>query len=247
MLTGVLATTKAPVSTIHIVNVFPHDQKAFTQGLTYHQGYLYESTGLQDKSFLKKIDLQSGKTIKKVKIKAEYFGEGLAILKNKIYQLTWKNHTCLVYDLQKMRLTGKLFYQGEGWGLTTNGKVLFMSNGSSVISCVDPASFNVISRLEVRDGEMKINNLNELEFIRGEIWANIFMEDIIVRISSQTGRVTGWIDLSKLNSQFSRWQGRDVLNGIAYDKAKDRVFVTGKFWPEIYEIKVKPRKSINPN
>jgi glutaminyl-peptide cyclotransferase len=237
-----LKTTKAPVAKIRIVNIFPHCPESFTEGLVYHQGYLYESTGIKGKSALKKIEIKSGKVIKEVNLSDEYFGEGMVILKNKIYQLTWQNQVGLIYDLTSFRNAGKFSYQGEGWGLTTDGKYLIMSNGSSVITYLNPKTFTVIRKINVQDGEMPVNNLNELEFIRGEIWANIFMEDFIVRISPQTGSVLGWIDLSKLQIMFSDKGKKDVLNGIAYDPDGDRIFVTGKYWPNLFEIKCDNKK-----
>ena len=239
---SLLKITKAPISTINIVNIFPHDPESFTEGLVYHQGYLYESTGLNGKSFLKKIEIKSGKIIKEVKLRNEYFGEGMAILHNKIYQLTWKNQIGFIYDLRSFKEMGKFSYQGEGWGLATDGKILFMSDGSPVISCVDPSSFAVIRKIKVSDRKMPVNNLNELEFVRGEIWANIFMEDIIARISPQTGKVLGWIDLSELSLLLPAVQRGDVLNGIAYDSESDRIFVTGKYWHKLFEIKVQNQK-----
>lgn len=236
---GLLKTTQAPISNINIINIFPHAPESFTQGLIYHRGYLYESTGLNGKSSLKKIEIKSGKVIKEVRLNEIYFAEGLAIIGNKIFQLTWKNQSGFIYDLASFKKTGKFSYKGEGWGLTTDGKYLIMSNGTSAITYLDSKTFQVIRKIEVQDGKMSINNLNELEFIHGEIWANIFMEDIIVRISPQTGKVLGWIDLTQLNSLLSNQGKRDVLNGIAYDPEGDRVFVTGKFWPKLFEIKVK--------
>jgi glutamine cyclotransferase len=235
---SLLITTKVPISTIKIVNIFPHDPESFTEGLVYHQGYLYESTGLNGKSFLKKLEIKSGKLIKELKLKDEYFGEGMAIIHNNIYQLTWKNKTGFIYDLRSFKETGKFSYQGEGWGLATDGKILFMSDGSPVISCIDPVSLAVIRKIKVSDRKMPVNNLNELEFIRGEIWANIFMEDIIARISPQTGKVLGWIDLSQLHLMLPDQRKRDTLNGIAYDPAGDRIFVTGKNWQKLFEIEV---------
>jgi glutaminyl-peptide cyclotransferase len=237
-----LKTTKATISKINIVNIFPHDPESFTEGLVYYKGYLYESTGLNGKSFLKKIEIKSGKIIKEIKLNEEYFGEGMAILDNKIYQLTYKNKIGFVYDLKNFKETGKFSYQGEGWGLTTDGKILFMSDGSPEISCIDPATFAVIRKIKVSDEKIPVNNLNELEFIRGEIWANIFLGDIIARISPQTGDVLGWIDLSELSLLLPAVQRGDVLNGIAYDSENDRIFVTGKYWHRLFEIKVQNQK-----
>jgi glutamine cyclotransferase len=230
--------TKAPISAIKVINIFPHDIDAFTQGLVYHQGYLYESTGLHGKSTLRKVDLKTGKIIKIIKLAHEYFGEGITILGNNIYQLTWLNKTGFVYDLEEFKKVRTFSYQGEGWGITTAGQYLFMSDGSSVISCIDPMTFAVVRKIIVHEGQQQIGNLNELEFIKGEIWANIFQKDLIVRISPVTGKVLGWIDLSQLYSLIPEHNRIDVLNGIAYDNRGDRIFVTGKFWPKIFEIKV---------
>ncbi len=233
-----LEKTKAPISAIKVINVFPHDPEAFTQGLVYHQGYLYESTGLHGKSTLRKVDLKTGKIIKIIKLAPEYFGEGITILGNNIYQLTWQNKTGFVYDLEKFKKIKTFSYEGEGWGITTDGQYLFMSNGLAVISCADPMTFAVIRKIIVHEGRKQIGNLNELEFIKGEIWANVFQTDMIVRISPITGDVLGWIDLSLLYSLIPKHKNIDVLNGIAYDRNRDRIFVTGKLWPNIFEIKV---------
>jgi len=230
--------TNTPISAIKVINIFPHDPDAFTQGLVYHEGYLYESTGLHGKSSLRKVDIKTGKIIKIIKLAHEYFGEGITIFGKNIYQLTWQNKTGFVYDLEKFKKVSTFSYEGEGWGLTTDGKDLFMSNGSSVISCIDPVTFAVVRKIIVHEGQHQIGNLNELEFIKGEIWANIFREDIIVRISPATGKVLGWVDLSQLYSLIPEHNRIDVLNGIAYDHNRDRIFVTGKLWPKIFEIKV---------
>jgi len=230
--------TKYPISTIKVINIFPHDPDAFTQGLVYHKGYFYESTGRYGKSSLRKVDIKTGKIIKIIKLAPEYFGEGITILGNNIYQLTWQNKTGFVYDLEKFKKINIFSYEGEGWGITTDGKYLFMSDGSAVISCIDPVTFAVVRKIIVHEGQQQIGNLNELEFIKGEIWANIFREDIIVRISPVTGKVLGWIDLSLLYSLIPKHSRIDVLNGIAYDESKDRIFVTGKLWPKLFEIKV---------
>jgi glutamine cyclotransferase len=237
-----LRNTKALISNITIINTFPHDPESFTEGLVYHQGYLYESTGLNGKSALKKIDIRSGKVLQEIKLAEEYFGEGIVILGDKIYQLTWQNQKGFIYDLSSFKRIGEFSYSGEGWGLATDGKMLFRSNGTAVISVIDPASFTIIRKIKVHDGNTPVNNLNELEFIRGEIWANVFMDDVIVRIAPQTGKVLGWIDLSPLHLMLPVTAGKDVLNGIAYDPEGDRVFVTGKLWPKLFEIKVQNQK-----
>jgi glutamine cyclotransferase len=235
---SILKNTKAPISSIKVINIFPHDPKAFTQGLIYYNGYLYESTGLNGKSTLRKVNIKSGKVLKKFKLDQNYFAEGITIHSNKIYQLTWQNNIVFVYDLLSFKLLNNFSYQGEGWGITTGGKSLFMSNGTAVIDCIDPEHFTVVRKIKVHDGGIAISNLNELEFIRGEIWANIFMENVIVRISPLTGEVLGWVDLSKLYNLLPGDCKVDVLNGIAYDQKRDRIFITGKLWPKIFEIKL---------
>ncbi len=230
--------TKAPVSDIKVINIFPHDPDAFTQGLVYHQGYLYESTGRYGKSSLRKVEIKTGKIIKIIKLAPEYFGEGITILGNKIYQLSWQNKTGFVYDLEEFKKVKTFLYEREGWGIATDGQYLFMSDGTSVISCIDPVTFGVVRKVVVHDGQRQIGDLNELEFIKGEIWANIFQKDLIVRISPATGKILGWIDLSFLYSLIPQHGNIDVLNGIAYDESKNRIFVTGKLWPRIFEIKV---------
>ncbi|OGP90377.1 MAG: hypothetical protein A2031_05615 [Deltaproteobacteria bacterium RBG_19FT_COMBO_43_11] len=230
--------TKPPISVIKVINIFPHDPDAFTQGLVYHKGYLYESTGRYEKSSLRKVDIKTGKIIKIIKLAPEYFGEGITIFDNKIYQLTWMNEAGFIYDLKKIKKINKFSYSGEGWGITTDNKNFYMSNGTSVISCLDPITLKVIRKINVHDGQLPVININELEFIKGEIWANVFMEDIIVRISPLTGKVLSWVDLSGLYSLLPDATGIDVLNGIAYDKINDKIYVTGKYWPYIFEIKL---------
>jgi glutamine cyclotransferase len=238
-----LMTTKTPIDEIVVVHTYPHDSSAFTEGLVYHKGYLYESTGLRGKSALRKVEVNSGRVIKEADLAEKYFGEGMAILRNKIYQLTWQNQTGFIYNLSTFKLIGKFSYAGEGWGLATDGKNLFMSDGSSQITCRAPDTFQIIRKINVRDGDRPIDKLNELEIIGGEIWANIFMENIIARISLQTGEVLGWIDLRPLFSRLPASPKRDVLNGIAFDSEKERIFVTGKFWPTLFEIKIRNKKT----
>ncbi len=238
-----LKTTKTSIAQIKIVNILPHNPVAYTEGLVYHHGYLYESTGRYGKSYLKKTEFDTGKTIKETKLSPEYFGEGITIFNDKIYQLSWRNQTGFIYDLHSFRKEGNFFYSGEGWGLTNDGKSLIMSNGTSELTFLNPATFQVIRKIIVQDGEVPISNINELEFIQGEIWANIFYENVIVRISPQTGKVLGWIDLGWLQTLLPRSGKRDVLNGIAYDPDGGRIFVTGKNWPKLFEIKVQIKLS----
>jgi glutamine cyclotransferase len=236
-----LINTKNPIYKVEIINVYNHDREAFTQGLFYHEGFLYESTGLHGKSSLRKTDLQTGKIIKKRALPAEYFAEGITLHKNKIYQLTWTNQLMFVYDSRSFKIMQTIKYSGEGWGITTDRKKLFMSDGSGKITCRDPDTFDIKSVLHVTDGKAVIHGINELEYIGGELWANIFMEDIIARISPATGKILGWVDLTPLYTMLNKYEGVDVLNGIAYDEKKERIFVTGKYWPYIFEIKIKKR------
>ena len=237
-----LMQSKAPVASIAVKNTYPHDPDAFTQGLLFHQGFFYESTGLLGKSTLARKDMKSGKVLQEAQLPRDFFGEGIVLLKDKIYQLTWQNETLLIYDAQSLREIKRMKYSGEGWGLTSDGKYLLMSNGSSTVTFRDPESFKIVREIQVRDGDTPVGYLNELEFIRGEIWANIYMEDVIVRLSPKNGRVTGWIDLSELRSYLARNARVDVINGIAYDEKTNRIFLTGKYWPKIFEIQIKDKK-----
>jgi glutamine cyclotransferase len=232
--------SKAPVASIVVKNTYPHDTEAFTQGLLFHQGFFYESTGLLGKSTLARKDMKTGKVLQEVKLPREFFGEGIVLLKDKIYQMTWQNEAVLIYDARSLREIKRMKYTGEGWGLASDGKYLLMSNGSSTITFRDPKSFKTVREIQVRDGDNPVERLNELEFIKGEIWANVYMEDVIVRISPKNGRVTGWIDLSELRSYLARSARVDVINGIAYDGEANRIFLTGKYWPKIFEIQINP-------
>ena len=221
-----------------IVRVFPHDPKAYTQGLFFHKGFLYEGTGLEGKSSLRKIDLKTGKIIKLHRLPNSWFGEGITLWDDQLFQLTWKNRTGLVYDAHSFRLLKTFPYPTEGWGLTQDGRQLIMSDGTERLYFLDPRTLKEIKRIRVLDRGFPITLLNELEYIRGEIWANVYQTDWIVRISPDTGQVTGWIDLRGLLPEADRKKGAEVLNGIAYDAKKDRLFVTGKFWPKLFEIKL---------
>lgn len=232
--------SKAPIASMVVKNMYLHDTEAFTQGLLFHQGFFYESTGLLGKSTLARKDMKTGKVLQEVKLPREFFGEGIVLLKDKIYQLTWQNETVLIYDARSLREIKRMKYTGEGWGLASDGKYLLMSNGSSIITFRDPKSFKTVREIKVRDGDNPVGRLNELEFIKGEIWANVYMEDVIVRISPENGQVTGWIDLSELRSYLARSARVDVINGIAYDEKANRIFLTGKYWPKIFEIQVNP-------
>ena len=222
-----------------IVHIYPHDADAFTQGLAYTNGYLYESTGREGKSSVRKVDLASGQVIERYDLAKEYFGEGLTIWGTDLVQLTWTSETGFVYDRLSFALKRTFHYTGEGWGLANDGKQLIMSDGSPTLRFLDPTSFQEVKRISVTDARgAKIKNLNELEFIRGEIYANIWYSDHIVRISPQTGKVLGCIDLTGLMGKSRPMDADAVLNGIAYDSASDRLFVTGKLWPNLFEIKL---------
>jgi glutamine cyclotransferase len=239
------ADTNAPVPwyTYKVVHVWPHDRGAFTQGLLYLDGVLYESTGLNGESSLRKVELESGKVLKKVAVPGEYFAEGLALLDTNLFQLTWKNHKCFVYDLATFEPKRELAYPTEGWGLTTDGHWLILSDGSAQIRFLDPGTFEVKRTIEVTARGQPVPMLNELEYIKGEIFANVWTSNYIVRIDPATGRVTGVIDLTGLLPKQDRAPDTDVLNGIAYDPAGGRLFVTGKHWPKLFEIRLKPKKA----
>jgi glutamine cyclotransferase len=232
-------TPPAPVYSYEIVNTWPHDPDAFTQGLQYYNGELYESTGLNGKSSLRRVDLKTGKVLQKIDISNDYFAEGMTILDSKIYQLTYQTHIGFIYDLKTFEKLGSWQYEGEGWGLTTDGKELIMTNGSNKINFLDPRSLTISRTIEVFDEGYPVENLNELEYIRGEIYVNIWRTDRVARIDPVTGKVNGWIDLAGLLMPQERTEKVDVLNGIAYDEKGDRIFVTGKLWPKLFEIKIK--------
>jgi glutamine cyclotransferase len=226
-----------PVYSCRIVKAYPHDPAAFTQGLLYYNGYLYESTGLYGRSSVRKVELETGEIRKKRTIPKQYFGEGIARRGNQLVILTWESRKGFIYDLETFRLSGQFPYETEGWGLTFDGTFFVMSDGSSTLRFLKPGTFKTTKTLEVRDGEEPISLLNELECVKGEIWANVLGSRRIARISPNTGKITGWIDLGSLFLPFDV-EKTDVLNGIAYDPEKDRIFVTGKFWPKLFEIKV---------
>lgn len=232
--------TKVGVAGYRIVAEYPHDAAAFTQGLVFVDDQLYEGTGTKGASSLRRVDLDTGKVEQIVPLDSSYFGEGIAVLGGKIYQLTWQNRLGIVYDQQTLNPVGTFRYTGEGWGLTHDGKRLIMSDGTSTLRMLDPKTFQVVKRLSVRASNGPVDKLNELDYMNGEILANIWYSDRIARISPETGEILGWIDLSGLYPAAQRASREHVLNGIAYDEAHDRLFVTGKNWPKLYEIKVVP-------
>lgn len=232
------AAEKVKTYGYEVVNSWPHDAQAFTQGLVFHDGTLLESTGQQGFSSLRRVELKTGKVLQKVDVPAQYFAEGLTLFGGKIYQLTWQHKKGFIYDPENFRQVGEFRYDGEGWGLTHDGESLIMSDGTSRLKFLDPETFGVRRVLNVHDGATPVGKLNELEYVRGEIFANVWQEDRVARIDPKTGRVTGWIDLSGLLPESERDAETDVLNGIAYDEAGDRLFVTGKLWPKLYEIRL---------
>lgn len=222
-----------------IVNIFPHDSNAFTQGLILVDGKLLESTGQEGSSSLRSVELESGKVLKKIDVPAPYFAEGIAVLHGKVYQLTWLHNVGFVYDAQTLEQVGQFNYQGEGWGLTTDGQSLIISDGSNRLKYLDPASFRVTRTISVVEGGKPVNQLNELEFVDGEIYANVWHDDRIAVIDPQSGRVKAWIDLTGLMPEDELLSEEAVLNGIAYDQASNKLYVTGKLWPRLFEIRVK--------
>ena len=226
-----------------IINIYPHDPAAFTQGLLYHDGVLYESTGLNGQSSLRKVEIQTGRVLNRIDVPAQYFAEGLAMFGGQLFQLTWQTQIGFVYDPGSLQMVKSFNYIGEGWGLTNDGQSLIMSNGTNLISYLDPRTFEVRRVLAVNDESRPIANINELEYIKGQIFANIWQTERIARIDPQSGRLTGWIYLNGLLPAEDKIRPVDVLNGIAFDEANDRLFVTGKLWPKLFEIKLKLRRT----
>lgn len=222
-----------------MVKTYPHDTGAFTQGLVYRDGILYEGTGLNGESTIRKVRLETGEVIERKNVPSEYFGEGIAVLGNKLYQLTWQSKIGFVYDKTTFQMLKSFTYDTEGWGLTHDGKRLIMSDGSDVLRFLDPESLAETGRVSVHDGNNPVGQLNELEYIKGEVWANVYTTNKIVRIDPASGNVTGWILLNGLLTPEDRTQRVDVLNGIAFDEKSGRIFVTGKWWPKLFEIRLK--------
>ena len=221
-----------------VIKVYPHDPGAFTQGLLYHNGYLYESTGLNGQSSLRQVDLATGEVRRRVDLADTYFAEGLALHNRKLYQLTWQSRLGFIYDLDSFQLLRTFNYRGEGWGLTVGGGLLILSDGSSRLRFIDPETLDLRREVDVLEGERPVNQLNELEFVNGAIWANIWQSDRLVQINPETGKVMGWVNLGGLLPAEDRQRGVDVLNGIAWDEDGPRLFVTGKLWPKLFEIRL---------
>jgi glutamine cyclotransferase len=229
-----------PVTSASVVKTYPHDPKAFTQGLEYYDGHLYESTGRSGESTLRECRLETGETLRRVDLPSQYFGEGLTIFHGKIYQLTWLSKLGFIYDLRTFHKIGEFHYPSEGWGLTHDDTSLILSDGTNRLQFIDPASFAVTRTIEVYAGDEAVTNLNELESINGEIFSNVWHSSRIARIDPHSGRVLAWIDLTPLGAREPHGP-EDVLNGIAYDGKRGRIFVTGKHWSEMIEIKLESK------
>ena len=227
-----------PVHRVRVVKVYPHDANAFTQGLEVEGETLYEGTGKYGGSTLRRVELSSGETKLYQKLPQNYFGEGISILNGKIYQLTWKERKCAVYEKESLKYIRYFDYSGQGWGLANDGKHLYMSDGTSSIRVVDPDTFKVIRKIRVKEGRKSIDNLNELEFFDGHLYANIWYKDYIAKIDPESGAIVAWIDCSNVYPAKTRPNVEHVLNGIAHDAESGRLFITGKRWPRLYEIEI---------
>ncbi|HPJ83093.1 MAG: glutaminyl-peptide cyclotransferase [Bacteroidales bacterium] len=238
LVSATFAATASAVSrySYKIEDVMPHNISAYTQGFFYHEGFFYESTGQYGSSTIAKLDMTTGKVLRSQALERSYFGEGACIHNGLIYQLTWTQKTCFVYDADTFKLLGTRRYNREGWGLTTNGKELIMSDGSSTLYIMDPETLLDKRSVKVTLNGKEVNYLNELEYIEGEVWANLYMSDEIVRIDPATGKVTGVIDLKGILPMSLRKPTTDVLNGIAYDPQTKSIWITGKYWPRVYKI-----------
>jgi glutamine cyclotransferase len=240
---------QVPVYGYEVVNTYPHDKDAFTQGLVFDNGTLLESTGLEKHSTLRRVELQTGKVLQKIDVPPFYFAEGMTLFGGKIYQLTWKAEKGFIYDPQTFQKTGEFPYTGEGWGLTHDAESLILSDGSDKIRFIDPNGFQVRRTISVTDAGQPVISINELEYVKGEILANIWplepgaekYTDKIARIDPQTGQVKGWIDMTGLLKPGEVTSEDAVLNGIAYDEQGDRLFVTGKLWPKLFEVRIKQK------
>ncbi len=232
----VLAEKKPVIYTYKVIKSFPHDRNAYTQGLVFADGIFYESTGLEKRSSIRKVDVETGDVLYSYDLPENYFGEGIALLNDKLYQITWQNGTAFVFDKNTFEKIEEFRYTTEGWGLTTDGNLLYMSDGSSKIYIRDPQTFGLINSFYVYDDRKLVKLLNELEYINGKIWANIYTTDLIAIIDPQTGAVEAYIDCSGILPAKFRDRNTDVLNGIAYDKDNNRIFITGKNWARLFQI-----------
>lgn len=247
--------TETPIYNYQIINVYPHDPTAFTQGLSYHNGVFYEGTGKHGHSSLRKVELETGKVLQIHHLHQRYYGEGITLWQDKIIQITWRSSIGFVYNRQNFEPLGSFTYPTRGWGITHDGQKLIMSDGTDKLYFLNVENYERIGYIQVRDQNKPVVRLNELEYVNGEIFANVWMSNYIVRISPQTGNVLGWINLTGLLGWFDRMglkpllfgnRRPNVLNGIAYDADGQRLFVTGKWWPKLFEIKLVPAKIPKP-
>ncbi len=223
----------------NIVNIYPHDTSSYTQGLQWHNGFLYEGTGLEGQSRLMKVNLKDGQPVQKISIDNTLFGEGITIINNKIYQLTWKNNKVFVYDLATLKKLKEFHWDYDGWGLTNNGKDLLISTGGNNIYFVDPETFRILNTISVNSNYGPLGDINELEYVNGKIYANIYGSDYIAVINPETGSVESKLDFTGLLQKSGKtYENADVLNGIAYDSAKNSFYITGKKWPALFEVKL---------
>jgi glutamine cyclotransferase len=229
--------------TYRVVHTYPHDPGAYTQGLVFVDGHLYESTGLNGRSSLRMDDLETGRVLQSAPVPSQYFAEGLAAWGSTLVQLTWQSHIAFVYDRFTFHLLRTLHYDCDGWGLTSDSKNLILSDGTAEIRFLDPATFRELRHIYVKDHGQPVTELNELEYIHGQIYANVWHTDRIARIAPATGQVLGWIDLTGLLPEAERSDPEAVLNGIAYDAARNRLYVTGKLWPKLFEIEIVAAKA----
>lgn len=238
--TGAAATARPPALGYRIVRTHPHDRSAFTQGLQLVDGELFEGTGLRGQSSLRRVDLRSGKVLQQIALAPQYFGEGITVVGDRIVQLTWQSGMGFVYDRRTFERLRTFTYPGEGWGLTSDGTRLIMSDGTDTLRFWHHDTLNELGRLRVRTGDLPVPSLNELEYVNGVLYANVWPTDRVARIDPASGQVTGWLDFSTLLTPTERAGGVDVLNGIAYDPASGHLLITGKLWPRVFEIALEP-------
>lgn len=233
-----VAAASEPIYKPEVINTYPHDAKAFTQGFTYLDGIFYEGTGQYGGTSIRQVKPESGRILKRLDQSGMLFGEGITVIDGKLIQLTWKNQVGLVYNAKTFEKIEEFSYESEGWGITHDESTLYMSDGTSVLYLLDPENYEQVGQIEVYSEKGAVHGLNELEFARGELFANVFPTHYIARIDPETGKVIGWIDASSVISELPYTKGLDVLNGIAYDAEEDRIFITGKYWPVVFEIEL---------
>lgn len=239
-----LACAATPEYTYKVVHIYPHDPASFTEGLEFRNGFLYESTGEEGHSVVRKVKLETGQVVEEIKLAPHLFGEGITILNHEIIQLTYRTQLGFIYDLPTMRQKRTFIYNGEGWALTNDGRQIYMSDGTAQIRVWDGVTLKEKRRITVHDGDGPIERVNELEWVGGEIYSNVWQTDLMLRISPVDGRVLGRVNLAGLLTPEDRRGRVDVLNGIAYDAARRRLFVTGKWWPKLFEIQIVPKAPV---